>query len=191
MYGFARVRPGLKIDDQVAAIKAFAGNDRIRIFEARKGSDHTLDDLLRVLRPDNVLVVFRLVTLVPPKSELNRTAPRSFLDKVINTLVEKRVQVIEADTGMDLNKSDDAQRAVSRAYNDLSGYKRQKAGPGRPAAPPLEETERLRLYGLWKSNDYDTNAAAIAAMGDGWSVSKAIKTFGPSGRDAGRRKKSE
>lgn len=188
MYGIVRGRPGFKIADQIEALEAYADSELLRIFEFRKSSDLTMDDALLAFRPGNVVLVYRLVCLVPPKPELGKTAPRTFLKDVLRKLVEKKVKVIEVQTGRTCSNAEDAALAVADAFTDLSGYKRQKAGPGRPPAKPLEEVERLRLLGLWKSNDFDTNAAAVAAMGKGWTVSKAIKTFGPSGRVTGRRK---
>lgn len=190
MYGFARTRPGLKLADQKAALTAFAGDAELKLVEERRGSEIGLPELLNALRPGNVLIVYRLVALVPPKQELGKKAPRTALKEILQTLVEKKVKVIEVQTGRTCDNPGDAALAVAEAFTDLSGYKRQKAGPGRPKAEPLEETERLRLIAIWKNSiDYPTNAAAVAAMGGKWTVSKAIKTFGNSGRGTGRPKK--
>ena len=190
MYGFVRARPGLKMDVQIAALEKFAGDADLRLFEVRKNSDIGLDDLLFALRPGNILLVYRLVALVPPKSELDRVAPRTFLKEVLRKLVEKKVKVIEVQTDRDCSSAEDVALAVADAFTDLSGYKKQKAGPGRPKNPPLEETEKLRLMAIWKNSiDYSTNADAAKAMGKGWSVQKAIRAFGNSGRGTGRPKR--
>ena len=191
MYGIVRARPGFKIEDQRAAIEAYAGNTRLNVFALKRNGDLTLDDVFDAFRPGNVILVYRLVCLVPPKGELGKTAPRTFLKETLRRLIEKKVKVIEVESGRTCSNVDDTALAVADAFTDLSGYKRQKAGPGRPPAKPLDEKEHLRLFGIWKSNDYGSNAEAIKAMGGKWTVSKAIKTFGPSGRVTGRRKKTK
>lgn len=99
-----------------------------------------------------------------------------------------QVSRIEIERFADSRTALDAEKQAIQAERPIYNVAYSRKPPGRTPAKPLEETERLRLLGIWKSNDYDTNADAIAAMGKGWSVSKAIKTFGPSGRVTGRRK---
>lgn len=52
--------------------------------------------------------------------------------------------------------------------------------------------EQKREWGrMWKSKDYETNAAALAAMGDPFNSVTANKLFGPSGRAPGPRKRED
>ena len=97
-----------------------------------------------------------------------------------------RIEIERFDTSRDAL---DAEKNAIRDERPVHNVSYSKTPPGRSPAKPLEPVEHQRLFGIWKNSiDYPTNAAAAAAMGKGWSVSKAIKTFGNSGRGTGRPK---
>ena len=55
----------------------------------------------------------------------------------------------------------------------------------------LTAEQRREWSRVWKSKDYETNAAALAAMGDPFNAVTANKLFGPSGRSPGPRKRND
>ncbi|MTH95227.1 hypothetical protein [Roseibium sp. RKSG952] len=188
MYGFAADRPGLKLDIQIRALEEISETEKLRLFVKNRNNPDALEQCLDALRPGNKLYVYRLVALVPAKSDLVKTAPRTYLKEILRKLIDAKVKVIELESGRDCSNANDVALAVADAFIDLAGYKKQKAGPGRPKKPPLEETEKLRLIAIWKSLDYRTNAEAVTAMGSDWSIQKAIRAFGNSGRAPGKPK---
>lgn len=148
-----------------------------------------LDDLLRSLRPGDLVVV----------TTLGRLARRwGALVDLLEAIHKKRAAVLETTTG---RRSDDAAAVVSllddaraEQISEAKGLtpRRAKAAAGKRWAAERErrmpdaEAERI-----WKHDRrYPTGGEAIEAM-TGWSLSAAYRQFGPRGIGAGRPKRKK
>lgn len=170
--------------------------DRV-IVDSRDGSQ--FESVARMVRKDDEVIVTHVHLLA---TSVEQIAARMI---AVN---RRGGAVVETSTGRRSDRIEDAILMIAGARHQIAGDKkvhskseaRRKGKLGAEArgrwVDQFSATTLRDLRAIWRSRDYDSNVAALAAMDDrggvvGWSIMLAWRAFGSSGRPGGRRRKSK
>lgn len=139
-------------------------------------------------------VLFVALSFVPTNRGGDELAPSVQAAEFVHELERAMAVGIEVYTGRSTAKTDERRAMVREAAAALrNGSRRPPAGFKKVGRKGITLTagQRKEWSRIWKSKDYDTNAAALAAMGEPFNSVTANKLFGPSGRAPGPRKRND
>ena len=177
--GYVRPLPRLT---QAAQHSAVAGAGAGVIYTESK--DETLADAIRSLRTRDVLAVYSLIVLAPPKSRTT-DKPRAGLWDNIAAVEAKGATILEVQTGRSSATQAVRDAMIRDAIEALATGGRRENGRLSKGRPPIEftpaETDQARV--AWFDLRHRTNADAIRGSPARWTMDRSFKLFGSSGRN--------
>lgn len=181
--GFVRVLPPrYKIDGQRRALEQ-AGVSRIYI-EGTKGNA-TLNDVIRNLRPGDVVAVVHTFLLADPRMKRKLGGARADLWTKVDAIENPGASIWEVSSG--LRSSDRKQREVMmrEAIEALARGRHKTSNSDKRGRPPWEPTkdEYNGAKAIWDSRHVKGVKRAVAAIkkkiSPKWSQSRLYDEFGP------------
>lgn len=153
---------------------------------------HSWRDAVKLCRPGDTYYVYALVLVPTPRGE-DALPPTAQVIDFVSEVHERKGVIIEVYTG---RRSDDPKQKRAMIGDAVASLKsggrgKMPAGfrvPGRKAVKWTEE-QLQRAHDAWFSRDYATNEAAERHMPPGFSVTRARRLWGPSGRPWPSRRK--
>lgn len=183
--GFSRKHPRHTLGTQEKALRE---RGAAVVFVADEHRDLTRENFLKALRKGDTLVIWRLFLLAEPRKK-TRDNPRQDLWSVLADLRKRNVTVLEAATGR--VSSDQAQRDAMLAeaiemltYGGRGHSVTAKINGSKGGRPSVQFTpdETKKAEAAWFDVRYERNEDAAKHFPEGFTVARAYKQFGPSGR---------
>lgn len=167
--GVARDHRWMKLAEQKRQLEADGCRAVLELTNDPHKGGHTVDDLYKLARPGRLFTLVHIFLLAEPRAKRLKGGMKANLLKVLDEIAKRGGVVKDMETGLTTATKEHRKAIVAVAHSHISRSNRGLRSAlnghksrGRPKSW-TDPAVRQVLWDAWHSDEYRTNAAAVAA----------------------------